>query len=219
MNKPFSWFCKIFIAPILKKLLIKEIRGKENIPKRNFILASNHESHLDQVANGVVCVPRRFHFIGQVDTYTGLQGLIRDFLYFISGVVKLDRTSQKSKKIVLKKAIQLLKKDHCLVIYPEGTRSRTGEMGKGKWGIAKMVIQAEVPVLPVGIEGTFELMPPGGKLKIEKRIRINIGKPLYFEKEIEKAKRLDGSSEEYKKILHEITEKIMQTIKKLKEEI
>lgn len=216
MNKPLSWFCKIFIAPILQLLLIKEIKGKENIPKRNFILASNHESHLDQVANGIVCVPREFNFIGQVDAYMGLEKLVRDTLYFFGGVIRLNRKSIESKEKTIKKAISYLKKNRSLIIYPEGTRTRTGKMGEGKWGIVKLLFATGVPILPVALSGTFELFPPGGKLKIKKKIKINIGKPLYFIAEIEKSKKLDKESKEYKQLMHNITEKIMEKIKELK---
>lgn len=216
MNRPLSWFCQIFLAPILQLLFIKDIKGKENIPKRNFILASNHESHLDQVANGIVCVPRKFNFIGQVDAYTGVSKLFRDVFYLFGGVIRLNRKSIESKEKTMKEAIRCLKENYSLIIYPEGTRTRTGEMGKGKWGIVKLLFATEVPILPVALTGTFELLPPGGKLKIEKKIKINIGKPLYFTEEIEKAKKLNKGSEEYKQLMHSVTEKIMQKIKELK---
>ena len=216
MNKPLSWFCKIFLSPILQLLLIKELKGKENIPKRNFILASNHASHLDQVANGIVCVPRKFSFIGQVDAYTGLEKLVRDVLYFLGGVIRLNRKSIESKEKTIKRAIRDLKDNYSLIIYPEGTRTRTGEIGEGKWGIVKLLFATEVPILPVALSGTFELFPPGGKLKIERKIKINIGKPLYFTEEIEKSKKLDKESKEYKQLMHNVTEKIMQKIKELK---
>ena len=216
MNKPLSWFCKIFLSPILQLLLIKELKGKENIPKRNFILASNHASHLDQVANGIVCVPRKFSFIGQVDAYTGLEKLVRDVLYFLGGVIRLNRKSIESKEKTIKRAIRDLKENYSLIIYPEGTRTRTGEIGEGKWGIVKLLFATEVPILPVALSGTFELFPPGGKLKIERKIKINIGKPLYFTEEIEKSKKLDKESKEYKQLMHNVTEKIMQKIKELK---
>ena len=217
MNRPLSWFSKIFLAPILQLLFIKEIKGKENIPKRNFILASNHTSHLDQVANGIVCVPRKFSFIGQVDAYTGLDGLVRDVLYFFGGVIRLNRKSTESKERVMEKSIKYLKEGNSLIIYPEGTRTRTGEMKEGKWGIVKLLFATGVPILPVALTGTFELLPPGGKLKIEKKIKINIGKPLYFIEEIEKSNNLDKESEEYKQLMHSVTEKIMEKIKELKE--
>jgi len=217
MNKIISWFSKIFLAPILQLLFVKEINGKENLPKGNFILASNHESHLDQVANGIVCVPRKFNFIGQVDAYTGLGGAVRDVLYFFGGVIRLNRKSVESKKKTIKKAIKQLKEGYSLIIYPEGTRTRTGEMAKGKWGIVKLLFATEVPILPVALSGTFELLPPGGKLKFERKIKINIGKPLYFSEEIEKSKKLDKGSKEYKQLMCNITDKIMQKIKELKE--
>ena len=216
MNKPLSWFSKIFLSPILQLLLIKEIKGKENIPKRNFILASNHASHLDQVANGIICVPRKFSFIGQVDAYTGLEKLVRDILYFLGGVIRLNRKSIESKEETIKRAIRNLKENYSLIIYPEGTRTRTGKIGEGKWGIVKLLFATEVPILPVALSGTFELFPPGGKLKIEKKIKINIGKPLYFTEEIEKSKKLDKETKEYKQLMHDVTEKIMQKIKELK---
>jgi 1-acyl-sn-glycerol-3-phosphate acyltransferase len=220
MNKLVSWFSQICLVPILKLLFIKEIKGEENIPNHNFILASNHQSHLDQIANGIVCAPREFYYIGQVDKYSGFEGFMRDFFYFLGGVIKLDRTSSKSKKEVLKKSIEILKKGKgSLVIYPEGTRTRTGEIGEGKWGVAKLLFESGTPILPVALDGAFELMPPGGKLKIEKRIKINIGKPLYFSEELEKVKNLEKNSEEYKQYLQKATNKIMKKIKQLKKEL
>lgn len=219
MNKFLSWLSQIFLVPLLKIIFVKEVRGEENIPNRNFILASNHESHLDQLANGVICVPRRFYYIGQVDAYKGLEKFFRDFVYFLGGVIGLDRTSKESKKKVVQKSIDVLKDGGSLIIYPEGTRTRTGEMGKGKWGVAKLLFETGVPLLPVALDGTFELMPPKGKLKIKKRIKINIGKPLYFTEEIKKAQKLDKKSEEYKELLLKVTNQLMKKIKELKDEI
>lgn len=216
MNRVVSWFCKIFLKPIVDKFLIKEVKGLENIPKTNFILASNHQSHLDQIATAYVCVPRRFHMIGQVDRYRGLTKLFLYFVYFLAGVIHLNRKSEESKERAIEEAVKVLKKGDILVIYPEGTRTRTGEMGKGKLGIAKIFLRTGVPILPVGIKGNFELMPPGkGFPKIKRMTEINIGKPLYFKVELEKAKNLDCNSEEYKSILQEITQKTMEEIKKL----
>lgn len=215
MNSPASWFCKIFIAPVVKKLFIKEINGLENIPKGNFILASNHLSHLDWIADGCLCVPKKFTFIGQVDRFTGFTGLMRDLLYFVSEVIPLDRNAESSKKEAMEKAVKFLKNGYVLIIYPEGTRSRTGQIGKGKWGVAKIFLKSDAPILPVGIKRTFELLPPGGKLKIKKIVGINVGKPLYFEKEREAAKNLGCDSEKYKEIIKNITDETMKEIAKL----
>ncbi len=215
MNKAGSWFCKIFLTPIVKKLFIKEIRGQENIPERNFILVSNHQSYLDIIVDSYLCVPRRFHFIGQVDGFKGImKGLIR-FLYFISGVIPLDRQKKESRKKVVIEAVKVLKKGDILIIYPEGRRSLNKEIQKGKLGVAGIFLKTGVPILPTGIIGTFGLLPPKGKLKIKQIVKINIGKPLYFEKEFAQAQNLNCNSEEYKEILREVTDKIMEEIANL----
>jgi len=219
MNRAVSWFCNIFIKPIVYLLFIQKVEGKENIPKKNFILASNHQSHLDWIADGYICVPRRFRFIGQVDRYSGLLGMARDVLYFITGTIRLNRKSEVSKKKVIEEAINSLKNGDILILYPEGTRSRTGEMGKGKWGVARFFLETGVPILPVGIKGTFELLPPGGKLKIKRIVRINIGRPLFFKKEFEEAKKIDKDSKRYKEILQTITNRLMEEIGVLKSTI
>jgi len=215
MNRAVSWFCRIFVKPAVGFCFIKEVKGLENIPKRNFILASNHQSHLDWIVSGFLCVPRRFTYLGQVDRYTGILGLGRSLLYFVAGVIPVNRKDEVSKKMAIEKAINALKKGKILVIYPEGTRSRAGEIQEGRWGTAKIYLKSGVPILPMAIKRTFELFPPGGKLKIKRIVRINIGQLLYFEKEKEEAKNLDCYSKEYKHLLQEITDKLMAEITRL----
>lgn len=215
MNPLFSWFCKIFLHPLVHWLFIKEVKGWENIPKRNFILVSNHQSYLDVIINSYLCVPRRFHFIGQIEGFKiPLKWLISS-IYFLSGVIPLNRRDERSREKVVKEAILVLKKGDILIIYPEGRRSTNGEIQEGKPGVAKFFLKTEVPILPVGIKGTFELFPPKGKLKIKRIIKINIGKPLFFKEELERAKKLEENSEEYQQILQKITNKTMEEITNL----
>ena len=213
MNRAGSWFCKIFLAPVVKKLFIKEIKGRENIPERNFILVSNHQSYLDIVVDGYLCVPRKFHFIGKIDGFRGIMKWLICFLYFIAGVIPLDRRNKESRKKVIAQAIKILRKGDILIIYPEGKRSLNKEIQEGKLGVVGIFLKTGVPILPAGIKGTFELLPPKGKLKIKQIVKINIGKPLYFKEEFAKAQNLDEDSEEYKEILRGIICKVMTAIK------
>jgi len=216
MNRVLSRLCKIFLKPIVDKILIKEVRGLENIPKTNFILASNHQSHLDWIISGYICVPRRFTYIGQVDRYSGFLGFGRNLLYFSAGVIPVNRRDEESKKRAIEEAIKVLKKGEILVIYPEGTRSRTGQIGEGKSGASKIHLRTGIPILPVAFKGTFELFPVGRAIpKIKRIVKINVGKPLNFPKERERAKSLDCQSEEYNAILKWITDKLMEEIKTL----
>ena len=215
MNPLLSWFCKIFLKPIVDKLLIKEVKGLENLPKTNFILVSNHQSYLDIIIDSYLCVPRRFHFIGQIEGFKiPLKWLIAA-LYFLSGVIPLNRKDEESRAGVVKSAIEVLEKGDTLIIYPEGARSRNGQIQEGKAGAARIFLKTGVPILPATIKGTFELLPPKGKLKIKRIVKINIGKPLYFKEEFEKAKRIEENSDEYKEILQKITDKIMEEVNKL----
>jgi 1-acyl-sn-glycerol-3-phosphate acyltransferase len=219
MNRILSWFCYIFLKPIVKLIWIKEVRGIENIPKRNFILASNHQSHWDQVTNAYLCVPRRFTYLGQIDKYTGFEGFLRNLLYFVAGVIPIHRYDSESKKRAIKKCIERLKKGDILIMYPEGTRSKDGKIQEGKPGIAKIYLETGVPILPVAIKGNFEIMPVGKKIpKFKKIVKINIGRPLEFKQELEIGKNLNYQSAKYQEICKKITQKVMEEIKRLFEE-
>lgn len=216
MNRLGSYFCKIFLKPVVGKVFIKEVKGIENIPKENFILASNHQSHLDIVICGYLCVPRKFTYIGQTDRYVGSDAFLRNLVYFLGGVIPVNRKDDLSKKEATKEAIRVLEKGYSLVIYPEGTRSRTGQIQEGKIGVAKISLKSKVQILPVGIRGTFELLPPGGGFpKLKKIVKVNIGKPLYFQEEFKTAEKLNEDSEEYKRILQKITNMVMEEIQRL----
>ena len=220
MNKILSWFCYLFLKPIVKFIFIKEVKGIENLPKTNFILAPNHQSHLDQIAAGYLCVPRKFTYLGQIDKYSGLEALLRNTVYKIAGVIPVHRFNEESKKRAIQECVKRIKKGEILVIYPEGTRSKDGKIGEGKTGIAKIYLKTGIPILPVAFKGTFDLMPVGKSFpKIKRIIKINVGKPLQFQEEFEMAKNLDPQSKEYKEICQKITNKVMEEIKKLFEKI
>ncbi len=215
MNRIFSWFCKIFLKPIVDRLLIKRVQGLENIPRGNFILVSNHLSYLDIIVDSYLCVPRKFHFIGQIDGWKGIMKWLIRALYFLFGVIPLDRESEESRENTIKEAVKVLKKGNVLILYPEGRRSTNGQIQKGKLGTAKIFLKTGVPILPTAIKGTFELLPPHGKLKIKRIVEINVGRPLFFKEEFALAQNLNENSKEYQQILQNITDKVMEEIFKL----
>jgi 1-acyl-sn-glycerol-3-phosphate acyltransferase len=215
MNRFFSWCCKIFLAPLVKWLFIKEIKGKKNIPQRNFILVSNHQSYLDIIFDAYLCVPRRFHFIGQIEGFKPPLKWFIAAVYFLSGVIPLNRKDDYSREKVIQEAIKILKKGDILVIYPEGRRSVNGEIQEGKWGVARIFLKTGTPILPVGVKGAFELMPPHGKLKIKRIVKMNIGQSLFFKEELAEAGGLKEDSPRYREIVQRITQKMMTEISNL----
>ena len=214
MKKIVSVLSWILLAPLYYSM-VKEVRGKENVPKRNFILTSNHLSHLDWFIDGYFCTPRRFTFIGQVDKMTGFMGFLRDLLYGYAEIIPVNRKDGESRKQAFAQALQRLKQGYILNIYPEGTRSRDGKLHEFKSGVARLHLESGAPVLPVAVKGSYELMPPGQKLKIKKTVSLIVGKPLDFEKERNIASGLDKSSQEYHRLCDGIVKQIEDEIGRL----
>jgi len=205
---------------IVRSKLIKRIDGWENIPKAgNFILSSNHLSHADWWMSGYIITPRKFTFIGQVDQYTGWNGFWRNVFYLYGGIIPINRKSDESKKQALAKAVEMLKKGYCVVIYPEGGRAYDGKMKEFKPGVAILYLESAVPVLPVAFKGSNEVLPPHGKLKFKKAIRISIGKSMDFPKEREASALLDKNSREYYDLCDKITKRIEEEVRRLLAEI
>ncbi len=216
MKKWVSWLSRFLVGWWIDSALIKEIKGLDNFPPdRNFIFAQNHLSYMDLFIDGYICSPRRFTYIGQVDKLTGIKGFLRDLLYDYAEVIRINRNDKNSKKKAVDKAIAMLKQGYTLIIYPEGTRSRDGKLHNFKPGAAKIHLESGIPILPVGVKGTYELMPPGKGLQIKKIVSINIGKPLDFTKEREQAKNLDKNSSEYYTLCDNITCQIETSIRNL----
>ena len=67
-----------------------------------------------------------------------------------------------------------------LGIYPEGTRTADGRLYRGKTGVARMALEAQAPVIPVAMIGTYEIQPPGRVRPAIRRVGIVFGEPLDF---------------------------------------
>jgi 1-acyl-sn-glycerol-3-phosphate acyltransferase len=94
-----------------------------------------------------------------------------------------------------------------LGIYPEGTRSPDGRLYRGRTGIARMVLEAKVPVIPVAMIDTEKVQPIGKRLPRIRRVGIVVGKPLDFS-------RFDGMEGD-RIVLRAVTDEIMYELMKL----
>jgi 1-acyl-sn-glycerol-3-phosphate acyltransferase len=217
MNKIVAILSWIFLAPLYHSI-VKEARGKENFPKGNFILASNHFSQLDWFLEGYFCIPRRFTFLGQADKMTsGVMLYLRKLLYAYSEIIPVNREDSESKRQAFDSAVKWLKQGRYLFVFPEGTRSRDGKVHKFKPGVARFHLETGVPIVPIAIKGTDKLLPAGGKLKIKRVVVMVAGKPLNFEKERIAAARMDKSSGEYHELCLNITKVVEDRVRELLE--
>jgi len=141
----FVWFCFNILGRI-------EITGKENIPKDGpLIVIGNHMSYNDPLAIALA-IWRILHSLGKKELFSNPK--IAFFMKQL-GVQPLDRSA--SGHNGLKVAIKLLSEGCAMLIYPEGERSKTCELQKAKNGVAYLVKQTGVSILPVGVVGTEKL--------------------------------------------------------------
>ncbi len=196
---------KIVIAPIIK-LWIKEVNGIDNVPKNGpFIIAANHESYMDHfiiVCTFILHLNKKIHFLSKKEHF---DNIFKKAWHTYAGAIPLDRGA--GGKEALKLAVRALKRGKIIAIHPEGTRTLTGKLQRGKTGVARLALAAKVPVVPVGLIGTFEILPKGKYMPKLRKATMNIGKPMYFDKYYNK--RIT------KKMLREITTSIMKEIAKL----
>jgi 1-acyl-sn-glycerol-3-phosphate acyltransferase len=127
-------------------------------------------------------VERRVTFLAKGDYFTGRGVKGKLTAAFFKGInqVPVDRSGGRASEAALNAGVGILNRGELLGIYPEGTRSPDGRLYRGKTGIARMALEAGVPVIPVAMINTFEIQPPGQVRPKIMRVGIKIGKPLDF---------------------------------------
>jgi 1-acyl-sn-glycerol-3-phosphate acyltransferase len=199
----------IFLGPILKVLFRPWVRGIENIPQDGAaILASNHLSFSDSIFLPLM-VRRPVVFLAKSEYFTGkgIKGALSRWFFKGTGQLPIDRSGGKASEAALNTGLRVLAQDQLLGIYPEGTRSPDGRLFRGRTGIARMVLEAKVPVLPVAMIDTEKVQPIGKTLPRIRRIGIVIGEPLDFS-------RFAGMEGD-RMVLRAVTDEIMYELMKL----
>jgi 1-acyl-sn-glycerol-3-phosphate acyltransferase len=178
------WFLKwIGLGPWLKAIWRPWVEGLENLPESGgAILASNHLSFCDSLFLPLV-VDRRVTFLAKSEYFTtrGLKGFLSRAFFSGIGQVPIDRNDADAARGALAVGARILLQGDLLGIYPEGTRSPDGRLYKGKPGVARMALEAHVPVIPVAMINTDKVQPTGRKLPhLRPRPGVRFGKPLDF---------------------------------------
>ena len=149
--------------------------GVQNIPAEGpVLLASNHVSFLDPAAIGAAA-SRRLHFMAKVELFRVpvLGAVIRRLN--AHPVVR-----EGSDASALRLALGLLRDGRALLVFPEGTRGTEGSLRPGRAGAGMLAALAEVPVVPVYVQGTGHALPRGAILPRPARITVAYGPPLRF---------------------------------------
>lgn len=163
----FFRFIYGFIKLIYYIVFSIRIEGRENLPEGTFIIASNHRSNADPPLLAITLGCGKFSFIAKEELFRRPL-----FGYIIRKLGAFPVSRGKGDTRVIDISIEKLKEGRKLVIFPEGTRSKTGKVGRGKTGAALIAAKSGFPVVPTGI--VFK-----GKLHFRSRIIVKYGKPIY----------------------------------------
>jgi 1-acyl-sn-glycerol-3-phosphate acyltransferase len=206
----FYWVLKAIIWPVFSVLFRPWAEGTENVPRTGpAILASNHLSFSDHFF-APLPLPRKVIFLAKSEYFTGrgLKGLISKVFFSSLGQLPIDRTGGAASERALHTGLRVLASGQLLGIYPEGTRTPDGRLYRGKTGVARLALEARVPVIPTAMIGGFEFQPPG-RITPSFAVRPGVvfGKPLDFS-------RYYGLEQDHM-VLRAMTDEIMYELMKL----
>jgi 1-acyl-sn-glycerol-3-phosphate acyltransferase len=160
------------------KLLFRfRVEGASNIPRKGpLLIASNHVSHLDPPLVGLA-VPRTVFHMAKKELF-----VVKPLMWFMRtiGTIMVDR-GQGSQ--ALEDALRYFEKGECIIIFPEGTRSPNGILGKGRSGAIVIAIRADCPITPAVIIGSEKAMTKGSKLIKLVPVLVRFGKTYKIEYE------------------------------------
>jgi 1-acyl-sn-glycerol-3-phosphate acyltransferase len=158
-------------------IFIYRTRGiaSENVPSSGpLIFAANHASNMDHFFAGVY-TRRKLQFMAKSQLFH--QNRILDYIFRVGGVFPVMRGHHDENAFITANAI--LERGGCVLMYPEGGRTRTGELGEPRAGVGKLALESGVPVVPVAIHGSIGVRR-WRKLQFPK-VTVQYGQPLTFE--------------------------------------
>ncbi len=186
-----------FILKLVAIIIYRpKIKGKEKLEEvQGALICPNHVHALDSAV--IVLMNKRIIRVLAKESLFRFK--ILKWLASIFGVypVKDGKKSMESMKI----SLRLLKNKELLLIFPEGTRNGMTKGVKPKEGAIKLAIRANVPIIPVGIQGSFKAFT---------KVKLNIGEPIYYSEYKEEINN--------KELLEELTQDLMNKIIKLRDE-
>ena len=186
------------------------LHGRRNVPKRGaVILAPNHVSLFDPPLVGCAS-PRRVTTMGKAELFDKKWFGVKVFPYIIQHMATFPVKRGAPDRRAIRRAQKVLRDGEALVVFPEGTRTRDGELGEGSVGLAMIAHSTKAPIVPMYLKGTSAALSP---LAAKKGVRffkteVYFGEPLFFGEEY--ARKADRET------LQLISDRVMQEIQLLK---
>ena len=172
------------LRPIINYYVHPVVSGLENLSGHGppLILAANHSSHMDTplILSSLPKELRRRTLVAAASDYFFSSRMLGLFVSVAVGAVPMDRRA--ASRQTMATADRVLAQKWCLLMYPEGSRTPDGRLYRGKTGIARLALSSDVPVVPVGVVGTYQAMPGGRSWPVPGHVEVRFGKPLTFER-------------------------------------
>jgi len=169
-----GWY---LIRTTLTALYDMRASGGENVPPTGGVLVvGNHQSNFDPPMMAVAC-RRHFHFMAKHTLFKH-----RRFGWLIHNFNAIPIDQQKGDTSAIKAAIECLRRGGMVLIYPEGSRTHDGAINPFKRGTALLIRRAKVPVLPIALEGAFDIWPRWQALpRLVGHTRVKVGPIVPYE--------------------------------------
>ena len=152
--------------------------GVENIPQNGrVILAPNHVSHLDPPILSIYS-PRRPHVVAKSELFSN--ALLNKWF---RGLGAFPIVRGKADRKAIRHAMNLLEAEEVVLIFPEGTRSKNGELGEAEIGLGMIAHATKSPIVPMFVKGTEQAFSPQRPGFRRVHVEIHVGAPLLFARE------------------------------------
>jgi 1-acyl-sn-glycerol-3-phosphate acyltransferase len=179
-------------------------QGIENLPQnQSYLIAANHSSHLDYAAIAIALEKQEIYALGAKDYFFN-NAIKAWFFQTFFNVIPCNRNGNFLSS--LRQCKRILKQGNPIVIFPEGTRSTTGEIQPFQSGLGLLAVKANVAIVPVYIDGTFQALPKGNRLPRRHPISISFGEPVNIS---EYQNKLCTEREVYQAIADDIQKAVM----------
>lgn len=164
---------KLTVGSALRLGWRPRVEGLEHLPRHGgAILASNHLSVADQVVLGCL-TPRHVTFWAKAEYFTG-SWLSRHVVAGM-GAIRVERAGGRAALTALDAAVPVLRAGGLVAIFPEGTRSPDGRLYRGRVGMTRLARDADVPIIPVGVLGTAEVLPVDARIPRRHPVALRFG--------------------------------------------